>query len=75
MKIEIQLFFAGFFKDLLSTLYTIKPERIYVDLHLHSLHFDSPRVRSLVQATLHDVWDRFSFGENFRQILRSQYIS
>ena len=45
-----------------------------VDLHLHPLDLDSPRVRGLVEGLLHDVADGLALGQDLGQVLGPQHV-
>ena len=44
-------------------------------LHFHAFDLDAPGIGGVIQWILHDVADRFSLRQNFRQIFGAQYIS
>ena len=44
-------------------------------LHLHPLHFYSPRIGGFVETRLHDVRDGFPLGEDLGQVLGAQHVS
>jgi len=45
------------------------------DSHFHSLNFDAPRIRGVVQAALHDVTDGLTLAEDLSQVLGAQHVS
>lgn len=40
-----------------------------------SFHMDSPRIGCVVQSDAHCLTNALSFGQDFRQVLRAQYVS
>ena len=43
-------------------------------LHLHSLHFYSPRIGGLIKTRLHGVRDGLPLGEDLGQVLGAQHV-